>query len=94
MAEIEDLAADDDPEDETQRERARQQVRGALAGLGAEQRLAIELAFFSGLSHVDIARQLALPVGTVKTRIRLGMKKLQRVLEHDRSAPDSGSERR
>jgi RNA polymerase sigma-70 factor (ECF subfamily) len=56
-------------------------VRRALAGLPAEQRQAIELAFFDGLTHVEIARVLELPAGTVKGRIRLGLQKLRDALQ-------------
>ena len=48
-------------------------VRNAMASLPEDQRRLIELAYFSGLSHNEIARDLALPLGTVKSRIRLGM---------------------
>lgn len=52
-------------------------VRSALAKLSEDQRKAIELAFFGGLSHSEIADHLGQPLGTVKTRIRLGMMKLK-----------------
>jgi RNA polymerase sigma-70 factor (ECF subfamily) len=55
-------------------------VRAALARLSHEQREAIELAFFGGLSHLEIAAALRAPLGTVKTRIRLGMGRLREVL--------------
>jgi RNA polymerase sigma-70 factor (ECF subfamily) len=48
-------------------------VGHALRALATPQRLAIELSFFSGLTHLQIAEQLGEPLGTVKTRIRLGM---------------------
>lgn len=55
-------------------------VRAALTRLNPDQKLAIELAFFDGLSHVEVASRLGEPLGTVKTRIRLGMLKLAKVL--------------
>ena len=48
-------------------------VRSALAQLPGEQRQALELAFFSGLTHEEIAGQLAMPLGTIKARIRRGL---------------------
>ena len=55
-------------------------VRLALEGLSAPQRQAIELAFFEGLSQSEIAERLNEPLGTVKTRVRLGMQKLRESL--------------
>ncbi len=52
-------------------------VHAALEALPAEQREAVRLAYFQGLTHSEIARQLAIPMGTVKTRLRLGFDKLR-----------------
>ncbi len=60
-------------------------VHLSLDILPPEQRQCIELAFFYGLSHNDIAEMLQLPLGTVKSRIRLGMQKLQAALQAEQS---------
>jgi RNA polymerase sigma-70 factor, ECF subfamily len=55
-------------------------VRRALATLPADQRKALELAYFSGLTQIEIAAQLAEPLGTIKARIRRGLLKLRDVI--------------
>jgi RNA polymerase sigma-70 factor, ECF subfamily len=60
---------------------AEAQVVAALADLPAEQRTALELAYFEGLSHAEIAERTSQPLGTVKTRIRLAIQKLRQGLD-------------
>lgn len=55
----------------------RRTLRSVMESLPSEQRELIELVYFYGMSHSDIAETLRLPLGTVKTRIRLGMQKLR-----------------
>jgi RNA polymerase sigma-70 factor (ECF subfamily) len=55
-------------------------VRAALAALTSDERQAIEAAYFSDLTHAEVAARLAQPLGTVKTRIRSALHKLRRVL--------------
>ncbi len=52
-------------------------VRSALSELPEAQRIALELAYFEGLSQSEIAEKLGEPLGTIKTRMQLGMKKLR-----------------
>jgi RNA polymerase sigma-70 factor (ECF subfamily) len=52
-------------------------VRRAMENLPAPQRTSVELAFFAGLSHSQIADRLATPLGTVKSRIQLGLRRLR-----------------
>ena len=58
-----------------------EQVHDALGNLPAEQRTAVRLAFFRGLTHSEIAAELDIPLGTVKTRLRLAFDKLRVALE-------------
>jgi len=58
----------------------REQVREALRTLPKEQLKILELAYFSGYTHVEIAELLGLPLGTVKGRMRLGLKKMRSTL--------------
>ena len=57
-----------------------QLIDTALQRISADQREAIELAYFGGLSQSEIAERLQSPIGTIKTRIRLGLRKLRDLL--------------
>ena len=69
-------SAEDVPRDAERREDARD-VRAALRNLPPDQRQVIELAYFGGFSHSQIAEMLEVPPGTVKGRMRLGLTKLR-----------------
>jgi RNA polymerase sigma-70 factor (ECF subfamily) len=69
---------------ETWRNSQREQIREALSTLPAEQLKILELAYFSGYTHAEIADLLSLPLGTVKGRMRLGLRKIKAYFEsHD-----------
>jgi RNA polymerase sigma-70 factor (ECF subfamily) len=70
----------DGPGGDLEERERREAVRKALGLLPPEQRAAIELAYFQGLTHVEIAMQTGDPVGTVKGRLRLGIEKLRGLL--------------
>lgn len=59
----------------------RDQLREAMAALPLDQLQALSLAYFDGLSHSEIAERTALPLGTVKSRIRLGLHRMRGALE-------------
>jgi RNA polymerase sigma-70 factor (ECF subfamily) len=66
---------------ETLRNSQREQVREALNTLPPEQLKILKLAYFSGYTHVEISDLLGLPLGTVKGRMRLGLKKIRDYFE-------------
>ncbi len=57
-----------------------EQVQAGMQSMPQEQRVCMELAYFEGLSQSEIAEYLDLPLSTVKTRLRLGVEKLERFL--------------
>lgn len=70
-----------DEENEFTQEIERIQIRSALTALPQAQRDLLQMAYLEGMSRREIARRLALPLGTVHTRLRLGKEKLKRLLQ-------------
>lgn len=68
------------PEEDLLITERREQVGAAMVQLSQEQRQVIELAYFHGLSQSEIAKRTGMKLGTVKTRIRLGLNKLRGIL--------------
>jgi len=82
LAELDGARAPDDHEGEAFLLERSKEVRAELARLPREQRAAIELAFFQGLSHDQIATRTGDALGTVKSRIRRGLARLRGALPH------------
>ena len=78
---LDELASDDDPAQAVQYTFERARVREALKQIPVEQRIVIELAFWGGLTQQEIAMYCHSPLGTIKTRSRLGMQRLKRLLQ-------------
>lgn len=75
-----DLPLDGTPEDVILARADVAVVRDAVARLPVEQREAIELGFFGGITHAGIAHRTGVPLGTIKTRIRTGLRRLRSTL--------------
>jgi RNA polymerase sigma-70 factor, ECF subfamily len=83
--EFEDIVVDQgaDPSDLASLNESADAIRRALTQIPEAQRKAIEMAFFQGKTHAEISEELGEPLGTAKTRIRLGMRKLRALLEKE-----------
>ena len=77
-----EIHSESGPEDLSSDAERQNFIREALGKLRTEQREAIQLAYFSGLSHAEIASKLGQPLGTIKSRIRLAMIALREMLDH------------
>jgi len=71
------IAGTTDLRDETERTLVIEKVRAALGEMNADQRKALEMAYFEGLTHTEIAEKTGEPLGTIKTRIRSGLQALR-----------------
>ena len=69
------------PDEAMAEKERRQRVQSALAGLPGEQKEVVALAYLEGLSHSEIAARLGMPLGTVKSRMRIAYQKIRTVLE-------------
>lgn len=77
----EEASADPAPDELVSERERRDRVQSALAGLPADQAEVVTLAYVEGLSHSEIAERLGLPLGTVKSRMRLAYQKIRGELE-------------
>jgi RNA polymerase sigma-70 factor, ECF subfamily len=82
-AEMADLPDGQNVEWEVDLAQRQQRIRWAVSQLPIDQKQALGMAFFQGMTHPEIAQVLGEPLGTVKTRIRLGMQKLRAILQDD-----------
>ncbi|MDA0351200.1 MAG: sigma-70 family RNA polymerase sigma factor [Chloroflexi bacterium] len=82
----------DDPAHEAVLADDRRRIYAAMLDLPEAQRLVIELAYFGGLTQTEIAERTGDPLGTIKTRIRLGMRKLREALTDDVEQRPGGSD--
>jgi RNA polymerase sigma-70 factor (ECF subfamily) len=78
---LDQLAGNDDPAREAQAKFEQARVRAALRQIPTQQRTVIELAFWGGMTHREIALHCHSPLGTVATRMRLGMRRLKLLLQ-------------
>jgi RNA polymerase sigma-70 factor (ECF subfamily) len=70
-----------DLEDEAWRAQLMERLRGAMATLPPEQREAVELAYFEGMTQTEIAARTGCPLGTVKSRVRAAMQSLKQIFD-------------
>jgi RNA polymerase sigma-70 factor (ECF subfamily) len=81
-SDIDDVVVSVEPDmaGDAERARAMEKVRGAMGAMPSPQRSALEMAYFEGLTHTEIAAKTGEPLGTIKTRIRTGLLALRKVM--------------
>ena len=82
-SDVEDVIVSVTPDlaSEADRARAAEKVRGLLRGMPVAQRAALEMAYFEGMTHTEIAAKTGEPLGTIKTRIRAGLTALRKAFQ-------------
>ena len=75
------ISVETDLASEADRARAAEKVRSVLGSMPAPQRAALEMAYFEGLTHTEIAAKTGEPLGTIKTRIRAGLTTLRKAFQ-------------
>src|SRR4029077_16908355 len=82
-SDVEDVIVSVTPDlaSEADRARAAEKVRGLLRGMPVAQRAALEMAYFEGMTHTQIAAKTGEPLGTIKTRIRAGLTALRKAFQ-------------
>jgi len=83
QSDIEDITLSVEPDlaVEADRSRTAEKIRSVLKNMPAPQRSALEMAYFEGYSHAEIAKKTGEPLGTIKTRIRAGLMLLRKAVE-------------
>jgi RNA polymerase sigma-70 factor, ECF subfamily len=79
------LPSSEDLENEAARTQLMNRLRGALASLPQEQREAVELAYFEGMTQTEIAARMGSPLGTVKSRVRAAMQTLKQLFDDEQT---------
>jgi len=82
----------ENPQESAELSQRRERVHAALAQLPPDQKQALALAYFGGLTQRQIAETLRQPLGTIKTRLRLAMQKLRNILQDERELQDTSVE--
>jgi RNA polymerase sigma-70 factor (ECF subfamily) len=80
---LESVPSSEDLENEAARMQLMGRLRGAMAALPAEQREAVELAYFEGMTQTEIAARTGSPLGTVKSRVRAAMQSLKQLFDDE-----------